>query len=213
MKRRAFIVGVLAVGGCGLSERPYAEKRQWPLSIGRGAAAPPRANGRMLLVRDLQAAPGLEARGLQTLQPDGSVRTNFYEEWAVPPAEGVGSSLRQWLAESGLFAAVVAPGSRLVADLVLEGTLTALLADAPKRVGRVTLAVVLIDGRPGAARILMQRRFTAERPLDPAADPPVVASVLRACLRDVLEQIETAVARYAGPVASGSRHGRLARGG
>ena len=213
MRRRAFLAGVLAVSGCGLSERPYAEKREWPLSVSRGAAAPPRADGRILLVRDLQAAPGLQARGLQTLQADGSVRTDFYEEWAVPPAEGIGSTLRQWLAESGLFAAVIAPGSRLAARLVLEGTLTALLADAAKGTGRATLALVLIDERPGARRILMQRRFTAERPLPPAADSPAIATVLRACLRDVLEQVEAAVARYAGPAGSGGGHGRRARGG
>ena len=213
MRRRALLLGLLGLGGCGLSERPYAEKREWPLSVNRSSAAPPRANGRILLVRDLQAAPGLEARGLQTLQSDGSVRTDFYEEWAVPPAEGVGSSLRQWLAESGLFAAVVAPGSRLAPDLVLEGTLAALLANAANGLGRVTLALVLIDERPGATRILMQRRFTAERPLPAHTAPPAIVTVLRACLRDVLDQVEAALGRYAGPAGSGRGHGRLARGG
>ncbi len=213
MRRRALLAGVLALGGCGLSERPYAEKREWPLSASRLSAAPPRANGRVLLVRDLQATPGLEARGLQTLQADGSVRTDFYEEWAVPPADGVGSSLRQWLGESGLFAAVVPPGSRLAANLVLEGTLAALVADAAKRTGRMTLALVLLDQREGATRILMQRRFTAERPLPPGADAPAIAAALRACLRDVIEQVEAAMGRYAGPAASGGGHRQLIRGG
>ena len=42
-----------------------------------------------------------------------------------PPAQAVEDGLRQWLAATGLFGAVLAPGSRLAADLVLEGDLTA----------------------------------------------------------------------------------------
>ena len=45
--------------------------------------------GRVLLVRTMRPAPGLEARGLQWLQRDGSVHVDFYEQWAVPPAQAV----------------------------------------------------------------------------------------------------------------------------
>lgn len=196
MRRRVLLAGVLAVSGCGLSERPYAEKREWPLAVSRTPVLPPRARGRTLLVRDVRAAPGLEARGLQTLQPDGSLRIDFYEEWAVPPAEAVGSDLRQWMADCGLFAAVIAPGSRLAAGFVLEGTLTALLADRAKGVVRAALTLVLIDQRPSPARILMQRSFTSDRPLK-SPDPAVIVQVLRACLQDVLGQVEAAIGRYA----------------
>lgn len=196
MRRRALLAGVLSVGACGLSERPYAEKREWPLAVARTPALPARASGRILLVRDTRAAPGLEIRGLQTLRPDGSVAIDFYEEWSVPPADAVASGLRQWLSDAGLFAAVTAPGSRLAADLVLEANLTALVYDAAKKVGRVTLGIVLIDQRPNAVRILVQRRLTAERPLA-TSDPAQIAATLRACLRDVFGQAEAAVAPYA----------------
>src|SRR5205823_13414740 len=110
-----------ALAGCGLSERPYLKKRQWPLIVRRPRTEPPRRQGRVLLIRAIRAGPGLEARGLQSLQPDGSIKVDFYEEWAVPPAQAVEDNLRQWLAASGLFAAVLAPGSQLPADLVMEG--------------------------------------------------------------------------------------------
>ena len=118
-RRRAVLASLLGLGGCGLSQRPYLERRQWPLIVRRPAALPARARGRVLLVRSIRAGPGLEARGLQSLQPDGSVKVDFYEEWAVPPAQAIEDDLRQWLAASGLFAAVLAPGSQLPADLVM----------------------------------------------------------------------------------------------
>ncbi len=196
-RRSTLMLGsVLALAGCGLSERPYAEKRQWPLTVTRPRSLPPRTRGRTLLVRSIQAAPGLGARGLQTLQPDGSLRVDFYEEWAVPPAEGVESDLRQWLADAGLFAAVVAPGSRLAADLVLEGTLTALIAEPERGVARAVLTVVLIDPRPAPTRILLQQRFVAQRALS-NAEAPAIAQALLAAIADLLGQIETAVARFA----------------
>ena len=86
MNRRALLLPLL-LAGCGLSERPYAERRQWPLIAPRPTALPPRPGGKVLEVRGFRAGPGLEARGLQSLDADGSIRTGFYEEWAVPPAQ------------------------------------------------------------------------------------------------------------------------------
>ncbi len=97
---------------------------------------------------------------MQWLQRDGSVHVDFYEQWAVPPAQAVEDDLRQWLADAGLFSAVVAPGSRLNADFVLEGELDVFIADLNAGVGRVALAVVLLDQRQGATKVLLQRTET-----------------------------------------------------
>jgi ABC-type uncharacterized transport system auxiliary subunit len=129
-----------------------------------------------LLVRTLRAAPGLEARGLQTLQPDGSVRIDPYEQWSVPPAEAVEDQLRRWLAASGLFAAVLAPGSEARADLVLEGELLTLIADPAHGVSRAALGVVLLDMRPAAARLRLQAEIRADAPLTAVTGPGVAQS-------------------------------------
>ena len=191
MRRRALLGGLL-LGGCGLSQRPYAERRTWPLQVRRPTSLPPRGGGRVLLVRNLRAGPGLEARGLQSVQPDGSVKTEFYEEWAVPPAEGVEDSLRQWLAECGLFAAVVAPGSRLVPDLILEGSLDALWTLTASRQARAAVGVTVIEQKGDAPRVLLQRTLAADVGLAGVAASEEAAG-MRAALAEVFGRVESAL--------------------
>jgi ABC-type uncharacterized transport system auxiliary subunit len=177
MRRRAWLAGVAALGGCSvLPQRPYLEKRDWPLEAHRGATVTARPGAPVLLVRTLRAAPGLEARGLQSLQPDGSVRVDPYEVWSVPPAEAVEDQMRRWLAASGLFAAVLAPGSRAHADLVLEGELLTLIADPAHGATRAALGVVMLDVRPAAAKLRLQAEIRAEAPLTAVTGPGVAQS-------------------------------------
>ena len=183
-----------ALGACSiLPARPYLEKRAWPLEVRRPTSLPSRPGGKVLLVRTLRVAPGLEARGLQILQRDESIRTDFYEEWSVPPADAVEDVLRRWLAASGLFAAVLAPGSRARADWALEGELLTLLALPQQAVSRVGLGLVLLDLQPTAARVLLQTDQTAEAPLASAA-PPDVASSGRAAVARLMQGTEARLA-------------------
>ena len=192
MNRRSLLAMPLLLAGCGLATRPYAERRTWPLQERRPRSVAPRAGGRVLLVRSVRAGPGLEARGLQAVQADGSVKTEFYEEWAVPPAEGVEDALRQWLAECGRFAAVVAPGSRLVPGFVLEGSLDALWTVAASRQAHAAVGVTVIEQKGDAPRILLQRTFSADVPLA-TLDAPDAASGMRAALAQVFTRIEAAL--------------------
>ena len=164
MKRRALLAAPLAVAGCGLDTRPYAELRQWPLRVRRPQALPPRRDGPVLLVRGFVAGPGMEARGLQSVQADGSIRTEFYEEWSAPPAEAMAEAVRSWLSESGLFSAVLAPGSRLAAGFVLEAELDALWTVPAERRARTALGVTLVAEDAAGTTLLLQRRMegTAE---------------------------------------------------
>jgi hypothetical protein len=193
-----------ALGGSGCSvlpSQPYLQRRDWPLvvrrseeSVGPVASRPAgRGGGLVLLVRTVQAGPGMEARGLQTLQQDGSLKSDFYEQWAVPPAEAVDDDLRRWLAESGLFVAVVAPGSRMTADLVLEGELLALNADLATMTARAALALVLIDQRPGSARIGLQRTADGSARLE-GTDPPALVRAQLAAVAAMLRETEADLA-------------------
>ena len=197
MKRRRLMLGAalgLSVARCSvLPSQPYVELREWPLSVARPATLPPRAQGKTLLVRTMQAAPGLDGRGLRVLQADGSVRSEFYERWAVQPAEGVTDNLRRWLAASGLFAAVLAPGSVAPSDVVLEGELTALHVDLAHNTATAALVVVLIDQHPNPVRVLLQKTERATVALTTTDTPGLVHAQI-AALEEVLRATEADVA-------------------
>jgi len=197
MKRRSILtLGLLLLARCSvLPAREYQQRRDWPLLPLRPAGGPMgNRRGKVLLIRTVSAAPGLEARGLQSLAKDGSVNVDYYEQWAVPPAQAMEEALRRWLAASGLFAAVVAPGSRVTADLVLEAELTALIADVPAGMARAGLALVLLEPKGDTSRVRLQRAETAEVRLD-GTDPAALANALRQAAAAVLGQAETALAR------------------
>lgn len=192
-RRLILLLGLpLTLGGCGLSERPYAERRQWPLSVPRPTALPQRAGAAVLEIRELRAGPGLDARGLQTVQPDGSIRTAFYEEWAVPPARGVEDALSGWLGASGRFSGVVNAGSRAVATIALEGELVALWVNLATKTAHAAIAIVAIDLRAGGRRILLQATMRAIASVAVPTEAAMVQAQL-AALADVFEQIERAL--------------------
>jgi ABC-type uncharacterized transport system auxiliary subunit len=179
MARRKMVLGALAgLAGCSvLPDRPYQEVQRFGL-----APQPPRAparasgpRGRVLLLRIVRAAPGLDQRGLRIARPDGRVEVEFWSEWIAPPAELVEAALRQWLAESGLFAAVVPPGSRLSGDVAMEAELVRLEAVPAEGVARAALSVLLLADASrdpaGQVRILGQFQPTGTAPLPAGATP------------------------------------------
>ena len=186
LARRAILAGLAGLAGCSvLPNRPYQQKRLWPLG---DASLPPRQGPRgapVLLVRATEAAPGLEARGLRQHRADGSLATDYWEEWAAPPAPAVEAALRARLAAAGLFAAVVAPGSRLDAHRALESQLLDLSDD-----GNTATAVIgwtLIDLDRDNTPIL-QRTSTGTAPVAEAT-APARAAAQNAALAAALDQI------------------------
>jgi ABC-type uncharacterized transport system auxiliary subunit len=198
LPRRALLAAPAALAACSvLPARPYQERREWPLEATRPATRSAPAIGPVLLLRDTQAAPGLDARGLRTLLPDGSEHLDNWEEWAVPPSQAVGASLAQWLAASGLFRAVVGPGTDLPAGLVLEPELLALVSNPTASTACVALNLVLLRRTRAQDVPLLQRTITAQVPLG-ATTAPSIAAALRAALAEALRQTELALAAFAG---------------
>jgi len=199
LRRRGFLAAlrlgpvVMAAGCSVLPAAPYTQRRDWPILVPRPDPLPPRAGGPVLLVRTVTAAPGIDRRGLLTLQPDGSMRVDFYEQWAVMPADGVEEALRQWLAGSGLYSAVIEAGSRLSPDLVLEATLTQFWAAPGAGKADVALALVLLDQRRGGSRVRLQRTVTGQAPLT-GSDAPAEAHAVLAALADAFAQAAQALA-------------------
>ena len=201
MNRRPLLALPLLLAGCSvLPDRPYREVRRFVLAPERPEprppAPPPTAPGRpALLLRGMRAAPGLDQRGLRSLGADGQVTQDFWAEWAAPPAELVEEATRRWLAASGQFSAITAPGSRLRAGLMLEGELLRLQAEPAARRARATLAGLLLlepEGG-GATRILAQVQAEGEAALPSGEDPALAAAAMGAALAAALGVLEARI--------------------
>jgi ABC-type uncharacterized transport system auxiliary subunit len=200
MTRRLMLIAPLALAACSvLPDRPYVETRRFPLEPRRDA--PPRTGRgrRSLLVRTIRAGAGMETRSLRTIRPDGTESLDFYAEWAAPPAEAAEQALRRWLLESRLFSAILAPGSRLAPDFVLEGELTRLAADQGAGLARAEMTLLLVDERNGS-RLVGQMVSAGTAPLASGTAPPTpeqAAEGMVGALGNALASLEQALARYA----------------
>jgi cholesterol transport system auxiliary component len=202
LRRRLLLLLPPALGAAACSvlpSRPYREVQRYALLPERPRREPPAKRGPVLLLRSVRAAPGMENRGLRIVGGSGQVESEFYDEWAAPPVELVEEAMRQWLAASGLFAAVVSPGSRLRAGLVLESELLRLHAEPRAGLARAGLAALLLEEQRdgGQPRILGQFTPEGTAPLPGGArrEDTVPATEAVAAMREALAAALAALER------------------
>ncbi|GAN79872.1 ABC-type transport auxiliary lipoprotein family protein [Acidocella aminolytica] len=199
--RRLVLAAPLSLAACGsvLPKQKYVPRTVWPLQPAPNTAAQA-GKGPVLLVRAVNPAPGLEQRGLQSLTADGNLLVDYYNLWAVPPAEAVTQGLVTWAQASGLFSAVVTPGSRLTPGLIAEGELSELLVDVPANMARVRMTLLVIKpsaASGGFARPLAQVKLAANAPVQgsgAAAQAAAQNAAVAKLLGDAVEQLS----RFAG---------------
>jgi len=197
--RRTLLIAPLLAACSVLPDRPFVETRRFPLDPRRSGAARTGRARRTLLVRTIRAGAGMETRNLRTIRPDGTESLDFYAEWAAPPAEAAEQALRRWLLDSRLFSAILAPGSRLTPDFVMEGELTRLAAMQSEGVARAELTLLLIDERRGS-RLVGQLVSSGTAPLASGTAAPTAeqaAEAMTAALGNALGSLEQALLRYA----------------
>lgn len=199
MKRRNVILGlpVLLAGCASALTRPYVARQDWALTVPTPPSGPKRHGGKILLVRTVEAAPSLQDRGLKTLAPDGLMHTDFYNLWVVPPAEGVGAALRQYLAGSGLFQAVLAPGSLATAALTLEAELMQLWVEPAAGRAVAELSIVLLATATTSTHVLLQATERGTSRLLAGGDPAQQVDAQLAALAQVFRETEAALRPYA----------------
>ncbi len=194
LSRRGLVLPLAAaLAACGNPlSRPYPEKQIFVLRVPREAPRDPIARPRLLLMRDVDAAPGVEARGLVTRLDESRQQTDFWNEFALPPARLVDEQLRRWLDASGAVSAVLDGGSRARSDVVLEPTLTALYADAtdPRHpAAQVTLAVLLLDASRSPPRLVAQETIS-QRVALANTEPATVVAGMNTALASIFARIE-----------------------
>lgn len=195
--RRGLLAGCAGLAGCSVLPQPkYVKQTQWPLQVRRPQSLPAPGRGKILLVRDVQASPGVDQRGLQWYEKNGSVHVDFYNQWAVSPSQAVTNNLQQWLAGAGLFPAVVTAGSGLLPNLILDTQLTQFIADPRTLTARCGLQITLINANHTPSSVVMQQSISGQARM-PADTPEGVADGLVAALTDALGKVEGAIRQYA----------------
>lgn len=191
MSRRALFLLPLALAGCSvLPDRPNIPVRRFALNPDRPArrTAPPGAA--VLLIRRVRGVPGLQELGLRRADADGGFAIAPWDEWLAPPGDLAEAALRSWLQASGLFSAVVAPGSRAEHTLVLEAQLTALDYAPAANEARAGLAGVLLLERGLSSRVLLTFDVQGRAPLAPGADAAAAAAAMQAALGAAFAELE-----------------------
>jgi ABC-type uncharacterized transport system auxiliary subunit len=198
MRRRALLLAPALLAGCSVfPDRPNVPVRRYILAPRRAETAAPRPAAPVLMVRRVRGIPGLQELGLRRARADGSYEVLPYEEWIAPPADLAEAALRGWLQGTGLFAAVVAPGSRLDAALVLELQLTALESAPFAGEARAALAGVLLREERLSARVLAPFEVVGIAPLARDAAAPAEALAMQAALGVAFSRLEQVLAPFA----------------
>lgn len=204
MSRRALLLLPLALAGCSvLPDRPNIPVRRFTLNPERPTRRSAPRGAAVLLIRRVRGVPGLQELGLRRAEADGGFAIAPWDEWLAPPSDLAEAALRSWLQASGLFSAVVAPGSRAEHTLVLEAQLTVLDYAPAANEARAGLAGVLLLERSLSSRVLLTFDVRGRAPLAAGADAPAAAAAMQAALGDAFAELERAfVAGLAGASAA-----------
>jgi cholesterol transport system auxiliary component len=197
MKRRWIVAAPVLLAGCAslLPKQKYIPTVSWPLNPQPPNTLPANEAGKVLLLRNLDAGPGMSSQGIQTLQPDGSVTSSYYNQWAVAPADAAAEVLANWLTASGAFSAVISPGSRLTANLIVEGEFSELLSDVGAGQAKAVMTLVVIQSLGGNTRPLTQQRIVGTAPLQ-GTDYAAQVAAQSAALANAIQQAVRLITRF-----------------
>jgi cholesterol transport system auxiliary component len=198
MKRRIVLAAPVILAGCAsiLPKQKYIARTSWPLDPQPTQNMAANEAGKVVLLRSLDAGPGMSDQAIRTLNPDGSLTASYYNQWAVAPADAASEVLATWLTASGEFSAVISPGSRLAADLIVEGELTELVSDLSRNQARAVLTLVVIQNTHGNTRPLAQQRIIGTAALSGTGYGAQV-SAQSAALANAVQQAVSLVTRFA----------------
>jgi cholesterol transport system auxiliary component len=191
---RIAAVGLLAglLCGCGGRANPTDERRFFLLEAERGGAARRERLGEVLVVRRFDAAPGFGSGELAYRIGDHAFESDYYHLFLQPPGGLVAEQARRWLSRSGLFGAVVNPGSEVLPTQVLEGNVTKLYADFHPSVSPRAVMVVeffLLEAGESQTTVVFHEEYEASHPLR-AQSGAAVVEAHNQCLTEILRKFE-----------------------
>jgi len=189
------------LSGCFSFDRDAPDRMRYLLEASRPTSAA-RDGAGVIEVRPFHADAACAGRQLVYRHADGRVEVPYYDELLITVPVAITEATRRWLDASGRFRAVLAPGSRAAADLVLEGDVLAVHAETgehPAAVVAITFTLLAPDRSVAWREALSAREGLADE--SPAAFVRAAGLALAAVLAQ-LEARLPPVAASPGPRAS-----------
>jgi ABC-type uncharacterized transport system auxiliary subunit len=172
-------------------QQPYPEKRSYVLRAERPQKATAPANGPVLGMRRFRVSPGYDGRGIVTRTDALTQKSDFYNEFFVPPGNMMEEIVGSWLRDSGLFASVVPALSQLTPTHALEGTLVSLYGDfgatPPQAV--IELQLLVLDIQDTRNRVTAKGDYRQAVPI-PARTPDALVRGWSDALAQIMAQFE-----------------------
>ncbi len=171
------------------------------------APAPATASRASLLIRPFRMDVAFVSRSLVYRVSPLRYESDYYHQFLIPPAAMLEEKTRDWLADTGLFAQIVPPGSPVEATYTLNANVTALYGDFadPAHAQAVLDIHFTLLGAPGVDQpTLFSKSYHAAGPVpDKTADAVIAA--LNQDLVQILAQLEADLRqRLAEPAQPGS---------
>lgn len=180
------MLGLTASVGCSTLNKPYPEKSVYGLELPAAKAKAVSNSDRVLRLRKVRVDDAFNQRAMVWLQSGGVYETDFYHVLIADPGSLLAGAARQYLDESGPYAAVVGGASSVTTSDTLEAWVSRFYGDqtdaaAPQAVIEATF--YLVDESEGDARLIMRETYSASIPLDSDASAELVAGWSRAWAR------------------------------
>ena len=198
-RRGLFALGIAFVAlasTAGCFRREFPIKRQYVVHVERSDPARSPGNG-VLQMRPVTSATQYDRKSLVYRTGELTFVDDFYNAFYVSPARMISSVAHKWLADSGLFAAVVDSASIAHADYLLELKLTDLYVDRRDEKAHSAVAgieaTLLTSARP-APRAVFEKRYVASKPAA-ARNGDAYVEAWGAALATVLGELEGDIAR------------------
>lgn len=211
MNRIPFVVllGCLGLASCVDFSQDAPEKQRFLLAARRAKSATAKAGAPVLVLRTFAIAPASAGRALVVKTGPQTFASDYFHEFFVPPADAVTAVVERWFLDSGLFTAVVHPGSPLPARWRLEGDVREFHVDTSatgKPHAVVALQAYLCDDRDSVAPVKLARSLAATSPAASASAEDLVRA-LDAALATCLTELEREVAATVEPGNSRQERG------
>lgn len=191
----ALLASGFLLSGCGQSA--IAERNYYVLDTVRAGLPGAVHTDATLRLRRFNVDEAFAGRSLVYRVDEFRYEPDYYRQFLVLPGVMITEEVRDWLANSGLFARVTAVGSRVESTYLLEGNVIDLYADFTQKAtpeAIVEIRFFLLAGPEAGESVALSQTYRAATPIS-AKTAEAVVQALSKSLADILTHLEADIAK------------------